>query len=68
MSRENFALWVSSEIREYLNYSNFKNAVAEHYGKTAGYTTALADTWTALLAATDDEGHKHGITAGWKRD
>jgi|SRR6478609_11426969 len=63
VSRENFALWVASEIREYLNYSNFKNAVAVTHGKDGGYTEALADTWTALLKATDEQGHKYGITA-----
>lgn len=63
VSRENFALWVADEIREYLNYSNFKSAVAVTHGKDGGYTQALSDTWMALLKATDEEGLEHGITA-----
>ncbi len=62
VSRENFALWVSYEIRNFLDYSNFKSAAAACSGEESGYVKALSETWYALLKATDDEGHSHGIT------
>jgi hypothetical protein len=74
VSRENFAHWVAYEIRNFLDYDNFKNAAAACNGAESGYVNGLSKTWAAMLDATDEEGQNYGALApnphysgGWKR-
>lgn len=61
VSRENFALWLASEARDYVRYSNFKDEVKASRGKN--WANALMDVWSAMHAITDKEGQKHGYYA-----
>lgn len=61
VSRENFALWLSAEARDYVRYSNFKDEVKRSRGKA--WANALMEVWSAMHAITDKEGQKHGYYA-----
>lgn len=62
VSRENYALWVSFEVRQYVTYHNFKDAVKETRG--AKWASALAKVWGAMLEVTDPWMRDHGYYGG----
>lgn len=51
VEREDFALWLADEARNYVDYSNFKYAAVQSRGKKWG--DALLDVWVAMQKVTD---------------
>lgn len=58
VSRENFSQWAAQEIREYLNYTNFKSAVKDSRGED--WESALMDVWVDMMQVTDPAMRGHG--------
>lgn len=54
--REAFALWLANEVRQYLDYSNFKDEARASLGDK--WADNLGDVWVAMLGATDEEGRQ----------
>ena len=51
--REAFCQWLAHDIREYLSYTNFKNAVSESLGEP--FTSVTHKVWADALALTAPE-------------
>lgn len=55
VSKATFAIWMQFEIMNYLNYHNFKNALAENKGDK--WKKAAMNVWTDMLAVEDKPRH-----------
>lgn len=56
VTREAFAEWMANEIRQYLDYGNFKDEAHRTLGDV--WARSLGDVWVAMLGVTDEEGRQ----------
>lgn len=61
VSKEAFATWLAFEVVEYINYTNFKNAVKKSRGEA--WSSALLKVWASMISVTDAAARSVGILA-----
>lgn len=65
ISKATFALWLQHEVLSYLNYPNFKSALAKHRG--ADFSRAAHRVWDDMQLVSDGVQVYGGVGVGGKR-